>query len=474
VHNPQKFNIAYILGITLIAALGGLLFGYDWVVIGGAKFFYERYFNLTGIPSLQGLAMSSALIGCIPGALMAGYLSDNAGRKLSLSLAAILFVISALGTGMAKAFWIFMLFRIIGGIAIGTASVISPVYIAELAPRSIRGRFVSLNQLTIVIGILSAQLVNYYIAEEVPLHATDEMILNSWNGQMAWRWMFWAGTVPAILFLVLSFIIPESPRYLIKAGKPEKCDAVLAKIGGNAYAESVRNDILQSFSDTPGRTDLRLLADRKLRPILLLGLVLAAFQQWCGINIVFNYAEEVFVSAGFGITDSLFNIVITGMVNLVFTFVAIRTVDRWGRKKLMLIGAAGLAITYLILGFTYYSGASGIIVLLIIIAAIAIYGMSLAPVTWVILSEIFPNRVRGSAMALASATLWIASTLLVLLFPFINKLVKVSGAFWLYAFICLLGFLYIHKKLPETKGKSLEEVEKELTGQASKGRRVEA
>lgn len=465
-HNSQKFNISYILGITLVAALGGLLFGYDWVVIGGAKFFYERYFGLTGISSLQGLAMSSALIGCIPGALIAGYLSDKAGRKLSLSLSAILFLVSAVGTGMADTFGTFMLFRIIGGIAIGTASVISPVYIAELAPRSIRGRFVSLNQLTIVIGILSAQLVNYLIAEEVPPGATDTMILNSWNGQMAWRWMFWSGTVPAVLFLILSFFIPESPRFLIKAGKPDRCTAVLAKIGGDEYAESVKNDILQSFSDAPAGNDLKLLADRRLRPLLLLGLILAAFQQWCGINIVFNYAEEVFVSAGFGITDSLFNIVITGAVNLVFTFVAIRTVDRWGRRRLMLIGAAGLAITYLILGFTYFTGANGIIVLIIIITAIAIYGMSLAPVTWVILSEIFPNRIRGSAMALASATLWIASTLLVLLFPFINELVKVSGAFWLYACICLLGYLYIRKKLPETKGKSLEEVEKELTGQA--------
>lgn len=462
----QKFNIVYILGITLVAAMGGLLFGYDWVVIGGAKFFYERYFGLTGNPSLQGLAMSSALIGCIPGALIAGYLSDKAGRKFSLSLAAFLFVVSALGTGMTGTFTGFMMFRILGGIAIGMASTISPVYIAEVSPREIRGRFVSVNQLTIVTGILAAQLVNYLIAEDVPLNATDEMILNSWNGQMAWRWMFWAATLPAVLFLILSFIIPESPRYLIKAGRPDKCTSVLKKIGGSEYAESVKDDIIQSFADDPGGINLKLLSDRKLKPILVLGFILAAFQQWCGINIVFNYAEEIFVSAGFGITDSLFNIVITGVVNLVFVFVAIRTVDRWGRRKLMLFGAAGLALTYIILGFTYLFRADGVIVLVIILIAIAIYAMSLAPITWVILSEIFPNRVRGTAMALATAILWVASTLLVLLFPYINNLVKVSGAFWLYAFICILGFLFIRSKLPETKGKSLEEVEKELTGQA--------
>jgi len=458
----SSYNIRFILGISMVAALGGLLFGYDWVVIGGAKFFYERFFDITDQPGLQGIAMSSALMGCIPGALLAGYLSDNIGRKRSLTAAAILFTISALGSGMADSFTWFMTYRILGGIGIGLASVISPVYIAELAPKKMRGKFVALNQLNIVIGILLAQLINYLIAEEVPLNAGNEFILNSWNGQMAWRWMFWSETLPAFLFFLLSFIIPESPRYLVIKNRSEAALKVLNRTGSQEYARSVLNEISSSIKGSSLANGLLQLTSLKYRPILILGMVLAAFQQWCGINIVFNYAEEVFTSAGFGISDSLFNILITGAVNLVFTFVAIRTVDGWGRRKLMLFGAAGLAISYTVLGISYYTGAKGGVVLIIITVAIAIYAMSLAPVTWVILSEIFPNKIRGSAMALATATLWVASTLLVLLFPFIKALVNISGAFWLYAIICLAGFLYILKKLPETKGKSLEEVEKEL------------
>jgi len=393
---------------------------------------------------------------------LAGYLSDNIGRKRSLTAAAILFTISALGSGMADSFTWFMTYRILGGIGIGLASVISPVYIAELAPKKMRGKFVALNQLNIVIGILLAQLINYLIAEEVPLNAGNEFILNSWNGQMAWRWMFWSETLPAFLFFLLSFIIPESPRYLVIKNRSEAALKVLNRTGSQEYARSVLNEISSSIKGSSLANGLLQLTSLKYRPILILGMVLAAFQQWCGINIVFNYAEEVFTSAGFGISDSLFNILITGAVNLVFTFVAIRTVDGWGRRKLMLFGAAGLAISYTVLGISYFTGAKGGVVLIIITVAIAIYAMSLAPVTWVILSEIFPNKIRGSAMALATATLWVASTLLVLLFPFIKALVNISGAFWLYAIICLAGFLYILKKLPETKGKSLEEVEKEL------------
>jgi len=459
----DSVNIRFVLGISLVAALGGLLFGYDWVVIGGAKFFYERFFGITDRPGLQGIAMSSALIGCIPGALLAGYLSDTFGRKWSLTTAAVSFTVSALGSGFANSFTGFMSFRITGGVGIGLASVISPVYIAELAPKSMRGKLVALNQLNIVIGILLAQLINYLIAEDVPQHAGNEYILNSWNGQTAWRWMFWSETAPAFLFFLLSFIIPESPRFLVRSNREEKALIILNKTGGDGYARSVLTDIRTSLSESTTGTRLSQLTGSKLRPVLVLGMILAAFQQWCGINIVFNYAEEVFTSAGFGISDSLFIIIITGVVNLVFTFIAIRTVDAWGRRKLMLFGAGGLALTYTVLGISYFTGARGGIVLIVITIAIAIYAMSLAPVTWVILSEIFPNKIRGTAMALATATLWVASTLLVLLFPFINDLINISGAFWLYALICIAGFFYIRRKLPETRGKSLEEVERELT-----------
>lgn len=444
----------------MVSALGGFLFGYDWVVIGGAKFFYERFFEITQIPHLQGIAMSSALIGCIPGALFAGYISDRFGRKRSLIAAAVLFIISALGSGIADSFTNFMLFRILGGLGVGMASVVSPIYIAEISPRQMRGKLVALNQLNIVLGILTAQIANYLIAREVPLNATDAYVLNSWNGQMAWRWMFWAECIPATFFFVMGFFIPESPRWLVRRGSNEKALVILDKIGTNGYGSAILNDIINSLKEVSRKIDYRVLLSKRVRPVLILGLVLAFFQQWCGINIVFNYAEEVFTSAGFGISASLLNIVATGVVNLVFTIVALRTVDRWGRKKLMLTGAAGLALTYLVLGGCYYLELNGSVVLTVILVAIALYGMTLAPVTWVILSEIFPNRIRGAAMAVASTALWISSTLLVLLFPIIRSWIQISGAFWLYAGICVLGFFYIKARLPETRGKSLEEIEK--------------
>jgi len=456
----SSFNYRYILMISLISALGGFLFGYDWVVIGGAKFFYERYYDITQIPHLQGIAMSSALIGCIPGALFAGYLSDRFGRRRSLSLAAVLFLLSALGTGFSGNFSTFMLYRILGGLGVGMASVVSPIYIAEISPRHLRGKLVALNQLNIVLGILAAQIANYLIANEVPLNASDEFILNSWNGQRAWRWMFWAETIPAGIFFILAFFIPESPRWLVRSGRSEPALLILKRIGQEDYGERILGEIKASLKEISQKIDFKALISKRVRPVLVLGLVLAFFQQWCGINIVFNYAEEVFSSAGFGISASLLNIVATGVVNLVFTLVALRTVDRWGRKKLMLIGASGLALTYILLGAAYYLEVNGTLVLMVILLAIGLYGLTLAPVTWVILSEIFPNRIRGAAMALASTTLWISSTLLVLLFPIIKSKIYIYGAFWLYAAICVLGFFYVRAKLPETKGKSLEEIEK--------------
>jgi len=462
-----RFNYRFIIGITLVSAMGGLLFGYDWVVIGGAKPFYERFFHITGSAHLQGWAMSSALIGCLAGALFLGNLTDRFGRKLPLILAATLFTISALGTGLANTFLLFIIFRLVGGLGIGLASAISPMYIAEIAPAHTRGRLVSINQLTIVIGILSAQTVNYLIAEKVPDGATDSFILQSWNGQMGWRWMFWASTLPAVVFFLLAFLIPESPRFLIKSGNETKALGILERIGGKIYAEREHHSIAQTLETGP-RVRWKEIGSVKLRPVMILGIVLAAFQQWCGINVIFNYAEEIFTSAGYSVSDMLFNIVITGAVNLVFTLVAMQTVDRLGRRKLMLFGSIGLAFLYLLIGTCYFFELSGIVVLILVLLAIATYAMSLAPITWVILSEIFPNRIRGIAMATATTVLWIACFALTYTFPILNKLLHASGTFWLYAFICLSGFLFILKKLPETKGKSLEEVEAFLQGSGKK------
>ncbi len=454
-----NFNKRFILGITLVSAMGGLLFGYDWVVIGGAKPFYERFFDITNSPHLQGWAMSSALIGCLFGAISSGYLSDRFGRKKPLILAAALFTLAAIGTGAVNSFTSFVIYRLVGGLGIGLASALSPMYIAEISPAKMRGRLVSVNQLTIVIGILAAQITNYLIAEEVPPGSTDEMILMSWNGQVGWRWMFWAGTLPAAAFFILAFLIPESPRFLYKSGFEKKALNILERIGGRSYAAEEGKNIGQTLKESGTKINRNELFSKRLRPMMLLGVVLAVFQQWCGINVIFNYAEEIFTSAGYSVGDMLFNIVITGVVNLVFTLVAMQTVDRWGRRNLMLLGSMGLAIIYLLLGSCYFFELKGMIVLVMVVLAIATYAMSLAPITWVVLSEIFPNSVRGAAMAVATSALWIACFALTYTFPILNNLLKASGTFWLYAFICLSGFLFILKKLPETKGKTLEEVE---------------
>ena len=443
----------------MVSAMGGLLFGYDWVVIGGAKPFYERFFDITNSPYLQGWAMSSALIGCLLGAILSGYFSDRYGRKIPLIAAATLFTVAAIGTGAVDRFTPFIIYRLIGGIGIGLASAISPMYIAEISPASMRGRLVSINQLTIVIGILAAQITNYLIAEEIPAGATDEFILQSWNSQMGWRWMFWAGTVPAILFFIFSFFIPESPRFLAKTGRWKEADTILKRIGGVQYSAHEQKEIADTLKEGDNQLEWQALTSTKIRPVLILGIVLAVFQQWCGINVIFNYAEEIFTSAGYSVGDMLFNIVITGTVNLVFTLLAMRMVDSWGRRKLMLLGAAGLSVIYFLLGSSYFFKVEGVAILVLVLLAIATYAMTLAPVTWVVLSEIFPNRIRGAAMSVATTALWIACFVLTYTFPILNEMLKASGTFWLYGLICLSGFLFIFRKLPETKGKSLEELE---------------
>jgi len=457
----NNYNLKYVMAITLVSAMGGLLFGYDWVVIGGAKPFYEAFFHLDSTASV-GWAMSCALVGCLIGALFAGTLSEYFGRKKLLLAAAFIFVFTSLGTGLAGTFSVFVVYRILGGVAIGMASSLSPMYIAEISPSEKRGMFVSINQLTIVIGILLAQLVNWLIAEKVPEGVTRAEILNSWNAQSGWRWMFAVTAIPAFLFFVFTFFIPESPRWLIKKEKEAKARKILAKIGGPLYANQSAGQILDSVRNETGRVRLGDMTEKKVMKILALGIFIAIFQQWCGINTILYYAEEVFSAAGFGVSDILFNIVITGSVNLVFTFVAIRLVDRVGRKVLMLTGAGGLAITYLILGGGFYSGFTGWGMVLLVVTAVAIYAFTLAPVTWVIISEIFPNRIRGAAMSVAVFFLWSASFALTYTFPALNENLGTARTYWLYALICVSGFWILYRKLPETKGKSLEDIEKEI------------
>ena len=458
----QGFNKGFIYFIGLVSAMGGLLFGYDWVVIGGAKPFYELYFGIADSVTDQGLAMTIALIGCMIGACTCGWLADRIGRKRLLTVSALVFLLSSIATGAFSTFGQFLVARFFGGIGIGIASGLSPMYIAEVAPTHIRGKLVSLNQMTIVIGILAAQIVNWQIAEPIPAEFTPADIAASWNGQMAWRWMFWAAAVPSAAFLLLAFFIPESPRWQAMKGIRTQAEKTLARIGGKEYAEQEMQAIAAANADAREQAGLSTLFSKPFHKVLLLGVVIAVFQQWCGTNVIFNYAQEIFQSAGYSVGDVLFNIVITGVANVLFTLIAIFTVDKLGRRKLMLMGAGGLCLIYAVLGFCYFQHITGFFMIILVVAAIACYAMTLGPCTWVLISELFPNRVRAIAVATCTFALWIGSSTLTYTFPLLNKGLGSYGTFWIYSLVCLAGFLFFLRRLPETKGKSLEQLEKEL------------
>ena len=434
------FKKGFVYFICLVSAMGGLLFGYDWVVIGGAKPFYELYFGIADSPLMQGVAMTAALVGCLVGAMVAGTAADRYGRKPLLTVAAVLFTVSAVATGWADDFVLFNVARFIGGIGIGVASAMSPMYITEVSPTAIRGRMVSLNQLTIVLGILAAQIVNMLLARDTSVAENQ-----AWNVAWGWRWMFWAETVPAALFLLMSFFIPESPVFL-----------QLRRAGGQA-AGTARGQ----------QAGLKELFSHRYARVLLLGLVIAVFQQWCGTNVIFNYAQEIFVGAGFDVDGMFINIVITGIANVVFTFVALYTIERWGRRTLMLLGAGGLGIIYLTLGTCYFFAVKGVLMVVLVVAAIAVYAMTLGPVTWTLLAEIFPARIRGVAMATCTFALWVGCCTLTFSFPPMNAALGSSGSFWIYSAICAAAFVFLWRRCPETKGRSLEELEEKLTVQQS-------
>ena len=438
----QGFSNQFIYFICLVSAMGGFLFGYDWVVIGGAKPFYELYFGISDSPVMQGVAMTTALIGCLVGAMVAGAAADRYGRKPLLMVSAVLFTVSAIATGLFNDFILFNIARFIGGVGIGVASALAPMYIAEVSPANIRGRMVSLNQMTIVLGILSAQVVNMLLARDTMV--VEEHI---WNVEWGWRWMFWAETLPATLFLIMSFFIPESPVFLKEKVKVKSVKFATAQ--GDKRTSAAANP---SF----------LILHPSFRRVLLLGLVIAVFQQWCGTNVIFNYAQEIFVGAGFNVDGMFINIVITGIANVIFTFVALYTIEKWGRRTLMLIGAGGLGLIYLILGTCYFMHITGVLMVVLVVAAISVYAMTLGPVTWTLLAEIFPNRIRGVAMSICTFSLWVGCCTLTFSFPSMNAALGSSGTFWIYSAICVCAFVFLFRRCPETKGKSFEELEKEL------------
>jgi SP family sugar porter-like MFS transporter len=428
----NNYSRGFLYFICAVSAMGGLLFGYDWVVIGGAKPFYELYFGISDSPLLQGVAMSTALVGCLIGAMVAGAAADKYGRKPLLIVAAVLFTVSAIATGLFNDFTLFNIARFIGGMGIGVASALSPMYIAEVSPTEIRGRMVSLNQMTIVLGILAAQVVNMLLARDTSVAESQ-----AWNLEWGWRWMFWAETLPAALFLLMSFFIPESPVFL-------------------------RMKVAMTSQQTEREAGLKELMQSKYAKVLLLGLVIAVFQQWCGTNVIFNYAQEIFVGAGFDVDGMFINIVITGIANVIFTVVALYTIEKWGRRTLILLGAGGLGLIYLTLGTCYFFEVKGFAMVCLVVAAISTYAMTLGPVTWTLLAEIFPNRIRGIAMATCTFALWVGCCTLTFSFPSMNAALGSSGSFWIYSAICFCAFIFLFRRCPETKGKSLEELEKEL------------
>ena len=447
----MKQSKGFLYFICAVSAMGGLLFGYDWVVVGGAKPFYELYFGIADSPVMQGVAMTTALVGCLVGAMVAGAAADRWGRKPLLTTSAVLFTVSAITTGLFNDFTLFNIARFVGGMGIGVASALAPMYIAEVSPAEIRGRMVSLNQMTIVLGILSAQIVNMLLARDTSVAANM-----AWDVEWGWRWMFWAETLPAALFLVMSFFIPESPVFLKTHPRS------LPVREGSNYSQGEK--AAEHSTPLPYREEsgVSLLLQSKYRRVLLLGLVIAVYQQWCGTNVIFNYAQEIFVGAGFDVDGMFINIVITGIANVLFTFVALYTIEKWGRRTLMLIGAGGLGLIYLTLGTCYFLEVKGVMMVVLVVAAISVYAMTLGPVTWTLLAEIFPNRIRGVAMATCTFALWVGCCTLTFSFPSMNAALGSSGTFWVYSAICVCAFVFLFRRCPETKGKSLEELEKEL------------
>lgn len=441
----------YLITACLVAALGGMLFGYDTGVINGSLQFVEARFDLS--PEMKGFAASSALLACIPGAILAGLFGDWLGRRRTLMISGFLFLVSAIGTALPNDINTFILFRIIGGIGVGAASMTSPMYIAEISPAHIRGRLVSLNQFAIISGMLIVYFVNYFIADP------DNM---AWNTATGWRWMFGSEALPAAALLIFTFFIPETPRWLSMKGRGEEARKVLVKIEGEANANRELAAIEASLRE--GKTGLRQLFTPVHLKVLGLGLALAFLQQATGINVFLYFGSEIFGSLGGEQIDAaLLQQVIVGAANLIFTIVAIWTVDIIGRKPLMIIGATGMGTSLFVMGFAGASGEAGSGLLIWVIIYIASFALSLGPVVWVLLSEIFPNKIRSLAMATCTVFLWLTNSIVSQTFVMMDRnealIEKYNHGFpfFIYGSLCIVTVIFVFFFLPETKGRSLEE-----------------
>lgn len=448
-NNTHNSSIRFVLFATCVTAIGGFLFGYDTAVINGANSFLKAHMHLT--PTQEGLAAASAILGCIPGAMFAGFLSDRFGRKKMLFFCAILFAVSGFLSAIPNTFNQFLAARIISGLGIGASSMICPVYIAEIAPEKWRGRLGTLFQLGIVTGIFVTLFINSLI---------QGMGDTAWNTAVGWRWMLGMEVVPALAFIALLFTVPESPRWLAQKGREQEAEDILTKVDGPEHAASEMAAIREAASHEEGRFS-ELFTGIYFKP-LLLAVLLAMFQQFCGINAIMYYSTKIFATAG-GSTNAAFaSSVWVGLINVVFTFVAICFVDRAGRRPLLLVGTALQAIALGSVGWMFHTGENGLPLLFSVILFIAAFSMAMGPLTWLILSEIFPNKVRGRAMSVATFTIWVSCYIVAQTFPMLNDNPAIGPArtFWIYAGVSLLSFLFVLSFIPETKGRTLEEIEK--------------
>jgi len=467
-NSTNRGKSSFIIGITLVATLGGLLFGYDTAVISGTVSSLKAVFiSPLGLPetlanSRLGFVVSSALIGCIIGGLSGGVVSLYLGRKRGLMLAAILFLFSAIGSSMPEIFISpigtadhtfinnFVIYRIIGGIGVGLASMLSPLYIAEVSPPGIRGRLVSWNQFAIIFGMLVVYFVNYFIARQGD---------DNWIDHTGWRFMFASEAIPALLFFIFLFFVPETPRYLVIKNQPQKAFSILKKINGFEKAGTVLEEIKESLSYKSGK----IFSFGVL--LIIIGILLSMFQQFVGINVVLYYAPEIFKTLGSETDSALLQTIIVGAINLTFTIIAILSVDKFGRKPLQVIGAIGMAISMIALGLVFYSNAAGLMALVFMLSYVACFALSWGHVTWVVLSEIFPNKIRGRVMAVAVAAMWVSNYIVSHTFPILNDSTFLTDrfnhgfAYWIYGLMGILAALFVWKFVPETKGKSLEELE---------------
>lgn len=438
----------FVLKVSVVAALGGLLFGYDTAVIAGAIGYLELKFDLS--PAMVGWAASSAIWGCVIGAMFAGYLSDRFGRKKILILTAVLFSLSAIGSAIPNTLTQFVIARFVGGLGVGAASMLSPLYISEIAPPNIRGTLVSLYQLAIVIGINLVYFINMRIAT---------LNTEAWNIEYGWRYMLGSETIPAIVFLGLLLLVPESPRWLIKNNREKEARKILEQVNGSAKAEEVIKEVKSVLSLEKGT--LKELFQPGLRLALLVGVFLALFSQITGINAIIYFAPEIFKSVGFATESAFEQTMMIGLVNTVFTFLALWLIDKAGRKKLLLWGVGGMAICLMGVGFCFYFNIlQGPWLLIFILGFIACFASSLGPIPWVIISEIFPTKSRGIAMSFCTVVLWLGVVLITQLTPMLLNSLGGAFTFWIFMFNAILLWFFTWKLIPETKQKTLEEIEK--------------